>query len=130
MFDGMFLIILVLVLYYVWRSALGAREQARELGTALCARANVQLLDQTVALQRLGLMRGSDGRLRIRRRYRFELSTDGLDRQQGSLDIAEDRLISYSLPVHAQDAAPAYSSPVSGSNVIAFGKSHSDATRH
>ena len=121
MFDGMFLIILILLALYLWRGALGARERARELGHEICAKAHVQLLDQTVALQHLGVARGSDGHLHLRRRYRFELSTDGLDRHLGSLELFEDRLTSCSLPLGQHDL-PGASPPLENSNVIAFGR--------
>lgn len=108
-------LILILSGFYLWQSALKAREQARAISHALCARAGVQLLDQTVALQRLGIARGTDGWLHLRRRYRFELSLDGQDRHQGSLEILDGVLLSHSLPM-LPEAAPA--AVISGSNVI------------
>ena len=95
--------ILILLGFYLWQSALKAREQARAISHALCARAQVQLLDQTVALQRLGLARGPDGWLHLRRRYRFELSIDGLDRHQGTLELLDGVLLSHSMPI-SEDA--------------------------
>jgi hypothetical protein len=95
--------LLILLGIYVWHAALKAREQARALSHALCARAHVQLLDQTVSLQRLGIARGNDGRLHLRRRYRFELSTDGVDRHSGTLEILDGELLAHTLPVN--DAA-------------------------
>ena len=114
MLDTLLPLILLLLAFYLWQAALKAREGARALGHELCARAQVQLLDQTVALQRLGLARGADGRLQLRRRYRFELSTDGLDRHHGSLDMLDGRLQGYSLPL------PEHAPAVAGSNVISF----------
>ncbi len=97
--------ILILLGFYLWQSALKAREQARAISHALCAQARVQLLDQTVALQRLGIARGADGWLHLRRRYRFELSIDGLDRHQGTLELLDGMLLSHSMPI--RDDAPA-----------------------
>lgn len=97
--------ILILLGFYLWQSALKAREQARAISHALCAQARVQLLDQTVALQRLGIARGADGWLHLRRRYRFELSIDGLDRHQGTLELLDGMLLSHSMPI--SDDAPA-----------------------
>lgn len=97
--------ILILLGFYLWQSALKAREQARAISHALCAQARVQLLDQTVALQRLGIARGADGWLHLRRRYRFELSIDGLDRHQGTLELLDGMLLSHSMPI--SDHAPA-----------------------
>src|SRR6478609_6740079 len=76
MFGPMLLLLLILAGAYAWQNALRARERARELGSDLCMQANVQLLDQTVALQRMRLIRGPRG-LRLRRDYRFDFSIDG-----------------------------------------------------
>jgi hypothetical protein len=126
MFDAFLPFIFVLLAIYFWQVALRARENARHLGHELCAQANVQLLDQTVSLQRLGIERGSDGRLHWRRRYRFEVSTNGSDRHQGTLDVMQDRLLGHSLPMFGVaelpylDAAPNQSAISVGSNVVAF----------
>jgi hypothetical protein len=99
MFDALIPFLLVLLAIYVWQASLRARERARQFAQALCAQARVQLLDQTVSLQRLRIRRGDDGRLHWLRRYRFELSTNGSDRHHGSLDLMQDRLIAHSLPL-------------------------------
>jgi len=115
MYETMLPLITVLSGFYIWHAALKARELARALSQQLCARAGVQLLDQTVALQRLGIARGDDGRLHLRRRYRFDISTDGVDRHQGTLEMLDGELQSHSLPLAT---APA---PAAGqSNVIPF----------
>jgi hypothetical protein len=98
MLDVFVSTLLVLLGVYLWRGALKARERARALGAELCARARLQLLDQTVALQHLALARGNDGGWHLRRRYRFEVSSDGCDRLHGSLDLLQDRLVDYQLP--------------------------------
>jgi hypothetical protein len=126
MFDAFLPFIFVLLAIYFWQVALRARENARQLGHELCAQANVQLLDQTVSLQRLGIERGADGRLHWRRRYRFEVSTNGADRHQGTLDVMQDRLLGHSLPMFGAaelpflDIAPDRGANVPGSNVVAF----------
>jgi hypothetical protein len=126
MFDAFFPLIFVLLAFYFWQVALRARENARRLGHELCAQANVQLLDQTVSLQRLGIERGDDGRLHWRRRYRFEVSTNGSDRHQGTLDVMQDRLLGHSLPMFGAaelpylDAAPNQNAIRAGSNVVAL----------
>lgn len=82
----------------LWLRALRAREQAGRLARELCHRAGVQLLDQTVSLRRVGLAR-VDGRLRLKRRYGFEVSTHGHDRHPGHLDLLGDALRTWSIPV-------------------------------
>ncbi len=119
MFDAFIPLLLVLLAIYAWQASLRAKERARYFATTLCADAGLQLLDQTVALQRLRFRRGDDGRLHWLRRYRFELSTNGSDRHHGSLDVMQDRLVAHSLPMfdgHALDPVVA----ASGATVIAF----------
>ena len=112
-------LILVLGGFYIWHDALKAREQAHALSRRVCAQAGVQLLDQTIALQRIGIARGADGWLHLRRRYRFEISTDGTDRQPGTLETFDGELLSHSLPLpdRAQSTATL-------SNVVAFQPPH------
>jgi Protein of unknown function (DUF3301) len=119
MFDAFVPFLLVLLAIYLWQSALRARERARQFAHTLCAQANLQLLDQTVSLQRLRMRRGDDGRLHLLRRYRFELSTNGSDRHHGSLDVMQDRLVAHSLPMLASDSFDTVQSPT-GATVIAF----------
>lgn len=76
----------------LWSDSLRAREFAlRECKTA-CERADMQLLDQTVALASLRLTRDAEGRVRIRRRYRFEFSIDGGDRYPGQITLTAGRV--------------------------------------
>jgi hypothetical protein len=119
MFDALVPFLLVLLAIYLWQSALRAKERARQFAHALCAQARVQLLDQTVSLQRLRIRRGVDGRLHWLRRYRFELSTNGSDRHHGSLDVMQDRLVAHSLPMLDHDTFDTVE-PASGATVIAF----------
>lgn len=114
MYDTLLPLIVLLLAFYLWQAALRAREHARALGQDLCDRAGVQLLDQSVALRRLRLIRGADGWFRLLRRYRFEISMDGADRHFGSLDVAGDRVVAFSLPdalSASGDATPAGSVP-------------------
>ena len=59
----------------------------RELALQQVARASqrddFQLLDQSVHIQRLSLSRDQGGRWRIWRQYRFDYSSDGMERRQG-----------------------------------------------
>ncbi len=70
---------------WFWRDSLGAREQARAASTRACRQSNVQLLDDTVALERLWLRRDHNGRLKWERLYVFEFTDTGHRRQTGSV---------------------------------------------
>ena len=112
MIGPMLAVISLLVALALWQNALKARDLARALGHDLCAKAGVQLLDQSVSLAGFGFARNGDGHLRLRRNYRFEVSIDGHDRHRGSLTMLDGRLLAWSLPV--AEAHPV----VRGSNVI------------
>ena len=86
----------------LWMNALRARERAVSIVRKLCERADVQLLDQTVALRRFRFTR-LDGRLALLRRYGFEVSVDGHDRHRGHVDIKGDVAEHWSLPWTAND---------------------------
>ena len=86
----------------LWMNALRARERAVNIVRKLCERADVQLLDQTVALRRFRFTR-LDGRLALLRRYGFEVSVDGHDRHRGHVDIKGDVAEHWSLPWTAND---------------------------
>lgn len=68
-----------------WRDSLGAREQARAASSRACQQMGVQLLDDTVALERLWPRRDRDGRLKLERLYVFEFTDTGQRRQVGSV---------------------------------------------
>ena len=114
MFETLVCMILLLAALYCWQNALRARDLARALGHDLCARAGVQLLDQSVTLSGLGFTRNAAGQLRLRRNYAFEISLDGHDRHRGGLQTLDGRLLSWSLPFE-QAPPPAQAS---GSNVV------------
>lgn len=88
MLDAHYLLVLLLfaLILLLWRNNLAARERAIEVARRTCREVGVQMLDQTVAINRLGIGRGRRG-LRLRRRYRFEFSTDGSDRHPGRVEL-------------------------------------------
>ncbi|MCB1560711.1 MAG: DUF3301 domain-containing protein [Xanthomonadales bacterium] len=89
------LIVLLLVglLIALWSGARDAHERARQLAARACQRSGVQLLDQTVSLDHIGLGRSADGRLRISRRYRFDYSQRGSDRRRAALAMLGNELL-------------------------------------
>ena len=79
-----FLLVVGIGLWF-WRDSLDAREQARAASTRACRQSGVQLLDDTVALERLWWRRDHDGRLKLERLYLFEFTDTGLIRRIGSV---------------------------------------------
>ena len=70
---------------WFWYDSLRARERAVGLGREACERDRLQFLDETVLCTRTRPARGADGRVRLRRMYRFEFSDDGVNRRTGHL---------------------------------------------
>lgn len=70
-------------LIWFWQDSLVARELAHAASLRACRLSGVQLLDDTVSLDRLWLRRDSHGQWRLERRYLFEFSESGITRQPG-----------------------------------------------
>lgn len=81
--SALLLLFLLLLVYWFWSDSLRARERAVQVSARACARSDLQFLDETVALARMGLGRDAGGHLRLRRYYGFELSSDGVARHKG-----------------------------------------------
>jgi len=79
--------LLIAVALWAWWSAARSRETATALARSACRRCQVQLLDETVSLQKLRLKRDSTGRMGIERWYQFEFSTNGTDRRAGIVGV-------------------------------------------
>lgn len=104
--ENLAVILAAIALGWFWIDSLGAREEAIRICRAACERNRVQLLDQTVALRRLGFRRDGDGRLRWRRAYGFEFSEEGVGRHAGHLVLVDRRLesLSLGLPDYPEDS--------------------------
>lgn len=72
--------------WFLWDS-LKAREAANVELRAACRARGFLFLDDTVALARLRPARDDDGRVRLRRVYRFEYSDTGNDRRRGHVTL-------------------------------------------
>ena len=79
--------ILIAAALWAWWSAARSRESATTLARSACRRCQVQLLDETVSLQKLRLKRDSKGTMGIERWYHFEFSTNGTDRRAGVVGV-------------------------------------------
>lgn len=102
--NNLLAILALLLLGWFWLDSLRARELATGICHAACTQRDVQFLDQTVALRRLGLRRTDSG-LRLRRVYRFDFSEEGVGRRSGYLVLVglDLELISMGLPDRAAD---------------------------
>ena len=81
----------------IWFRTMEAREHANAAVAATCRRANLQLLDGTVALGGLRIARDSQGGLVLERTYNFDYSADGYARKQGFVILRRGRVHSMGL---------------------------------
>jgi hypothetical protein len=103
--DSLFALLILLLLGWFWLDSLRAREIAIGICRAACEQRDLQLLDQAVALQRIGFGRTSRG-LRLRRVFRFDFSEEGVGRRTGYLILRGVDLEAFSLglPDRTEDA--------------------------
>lgn len=88
-----FLLLLMLgLIVWFWQDSLRARESAFKASARVCGQCGVQLLDDTVALEKLTLRRVRPGFLQVERIYRFEFTETGSARQLGRLIMLGQRL--------------------------------------
>jgi hypothetical protein len=77
---------------WYWFSGTRVRELAIDAARRSTDLADVQLLDQSVALSRVSMSRDRSGRWRVWRQYRFEYSRDGMNREIGHIIMLGPRL--------------------------------------
>lgn len=70
---------------WFWFDSMRARERAVRAGQAACARDGLQFLDETVECVHIRPARTAEGRLTLRRTYRFEFSDTGNNRRSGAI---------------------------------------------
>lgn len=83
MSDAILYLLLLGLLAWFWLDSLRSREIATHTCKAVCKRDQLQFLDDTVSLQHLSIARDPQGRLKLRRAYRFDFAITGDRRYQG-----------------------------------------------
>jgi hypothetical protein len=87
------LVVLLLALGWLWLDSLKAREAGIRAGHEACAAEGLQLLDDTVSIAGLKLVRDGEGRIRLQRVYDFEYSDTGNNRLKGSVVMLGHRVL-------------------------------------
>jgi hypothetical protein len=85
-----------LAAWLVW-DALRSRERANAAMRDACETRRYFFLDDTVSLHSLRPFRDGDGRVRLRRVYRFQFSDTGHNRRNGSIALVGDRVVALDL---------------------------------
>lgn len=114
-------ILTVIALVLFWLDSARARELATAIAQAACNKAQLQFLDDTVSLARMGLRRTPEG-LRLRRMFRFDHSNTGNQRNTGYVILIGTRLELLDLGLPEQAPAPEREAvtPEAKSTVIKF----------
>lgn len=94
--DLIFLVLLLGVIG-LWLKLSRGREQAAEEARVQCRQHGLQLLDESVGLRGVRVLR-QHGQLLLERCYGFEVSIDGNDREPGKLWLIGRTLSGISLP--------------------------------
>ncbi len=87
---------------WFWMDTIGKREVAINFGRELVSRMQLQLLDETVACQKIKLARDSRGKMQLQRTYVFETTANGSERMQCSLILRGNLLLSWDIPPYVQ----------------------------
>ena len=96
------LLAVLIALAWFWLDSMSKRERAVLLGSELAARFNLQLLDETVACNKLWLARNSRGQVNFLRTYEFEVSANGADRLHCHLTLLGNQLGTWHIPPYEQ----------------------------
>lgn len=96
------LLFLLILGGWFWMDTIGKREIAINFGREITAKMQLQLLDETVACQRIRLSRDSRGQMQIQRTYSFETTASGSERLQCILVLRGNLLKSWDIPPYVQ----------------------------
>ena len=102
MFELCLLAILLFIAWF-WSDAISKREIAIKLGRELAQRCNLQLLDETVACNKVWLGRDNRGHAQLARIYTFEVSADGASRLECNLQLLGKQLQNWHIPPYLQN---------------------------
>ncbi len=84
-------LLLILAAFWFWLDSARSREAAVRACAAACRERDIQFLDQTVGLRRLGISWTYNG-LRLRRTYGFDYSEEGRERHRGHVVMLGSRV--------------------------------------
>ena len=97
MLDNLVVISLLLLAYWYWFTAQSLKALALKATKARCNALELLMLDDYVALTRLGLKKNAAGKWQVYRCYAFEFASTGDERYNGICTILGDRVLSIEL---------------------------------
>ena len=98
--SSLLVIAFLIGLAWFWFDSVRAKEAATKAAALACKEIQAQLLDQTVALKKLRVVRNVKGRMQLHRSYNFELSMDREARSFGRVFLLAQEVSSVQLDYH------------------------------
>ena len=98
--DELILSLILGALLWIWFSSIRTKELAVVRAKNMCLQAQVMLLDDSVALIKLGLARNPRGSMSLKRAYRFEFASDGALRYQGHITMLGSQIVGSEMDVY------------------------------
>jgi len=95
--SSLLVIVFLIGLAWFWFDSVRAKEAATQAAAYACKEIQAQLLDQTVALKQLRIVRDIKGRIQLQRSYNFELSMDREARSFGRVFLLAQKVSSVQL---------------------------------
>jgi hypothetical protein len=94
MLNDIVLISLLVLAYWYWQKAQSSKTMALHATKARCATLELLMLDDYVALTRIGFKRNAAGKWQVYRCYTFEFASTGDERYNGVCTVLGDRVLS------------------------------------
>ena len=129
LFDMFLLMLFATACAWLWH-AHGLRERALELVKQHCAKADIELLDDNVALRRFTLLPDARGRKRLARVYSFEFTVTGEQRHEGSITLFGKHLGRIELAAHPLREPPPSAQVIEMQQWRALHQEPDNNTRH
>ncbi len=83
-----------------WWNSMGIKQQAYAIAKRHCLELDLQLLDQSVMLKRVGFKRNRAGGLSLLRVFEFEFASTGDERYHGEVQLLGRALVDVSVDLH------------------------------
>lgn len=129
LFDMFLLMLFATACAWLWH-AHGLRERALELVKQHCAKTDIELLDDNVALRRLALLPDARSRKRLARVYGFEFTVTGEQRHEGSITLFGKHLGRIELAAHPLREPPPSAQVIEMQQWRALHQEPDNNTRH
>jgi hypothetical protein len=99
MTTALWVLLIAFPLGIFWISSMEAAERATGFAMQLCAKANVQWLDQSVHQIKISIQRNDAGRIQWRRVYQYEYAHGQDDRYSATITMLGSKAVAWIEPI-------------------------------